>query len=114
MSLILETTDAVKLREHLKAVLASGIHEVVFKKKDGSIRVLKGTRDPSLMSQELFEKWTKSTNQDGTPRSESITALPTFDTEANAWRSFSFESLIGVDGINIDTILTNAQINIEG
>lgn len=115
MALILDTLDAIKLREHLKVVLSAGQHEVVFKKKNGDIRVLKGTRDPGIIGQELFEKWTKpAPNKDGEQRVESTTSLPTFDVEAGAWRSFAFDALIGVDGINIDTILVNAQINLEG
>lgn len=113
--LILAETDKIKLREYLKVVLSSGEHTVVFEKKNGDIRVLKGTRDPNIISKELFEKYVNPPPKaDGTPRVESVDSLPTFDIEANGWRSFSFESLVGVDGININTLLTNAQIDIEG
>ena len=113
--LILTGKDKIKLREYLKVVLSSGEHTVIFEKKNGDIRVLKGTRDPSIIGQELFEKWTKpKDNADGSVRLESTDSLPTFDTEAAAWRSFSFDSLLGVDGININTLLTNAQIEVEG
>lgn len=114
-NLLLTEQDKIKLREHLKAVLSVGEHIVVFEKKNGDVRVLKGTRDPNLISQELFEKrMNPAPKADGTPRVESVDSLPTFDVEANDWRSFSFGSLIGVDGININTLLTNAQIDIEG
>lgn len=112
MTILLTEDDQIKVREHLKVVLSIGVHEVVFKKKDGSIRVLKGTRDPRIIGQELFEKFASPPpRKDGKPRVESVSSLPTFDTEKGEWRSFSFVDLIGVDGINIDELLINSQVN---
>lgn len=113
--ILLVETDAIRLREHLKAVLSVGEHTVVFEKKNGDVRVLKGTRDPNIIGRELFEKYTNpGPKADGTARVESTSSLPTFDIEAGTWRSFAFDTLIAVDGININTVLTNAQVNIEG
>lgn len=113
--LVLMATDAIRLREYLKVILSVGKHEVIFTKKDGTQRTLNGTRDPNLIGQELFEKYTNPPPKaDGTERVESITGLPVFDVEKSAWRSFSFDTLQEVDGINISTILQHAQIKIEG
>jgi hypothetical protein len=113
-NLILTTGDSIKLREFLKAKLSVGTHEIVFEKKDKSIRVLRGTRDAALISAELFEQFMNPPpRKDGAERSESTTSLPTFDVEASAWRSFSFDKLISVDGINIDTVLKQADIDLE-
>lgn len=113
--LVLVETDKIKLREYLKSVLSVGEHTVVFEKKNGDIRVLKGTRDPNIIGKELFEKYMSPPPKlDGSPRAESVDSLPTYDLDADGWRSFSFDNLIGVDGINTNTLLTNAQIIIEG
>ncbi|ADG60113.1 hypothetical protein Acj9p213 [Acinetobacter phage Acj9] len=111
--LLLVESDAIRLREYLKVLLSVGIHTVVFEKKDGTIRNLVGTRDPNCISKELFENFSAKKAQGGV-RIESTTSLPIMDTEINQWRSFPFDSLISVDGININTILTQAQVNIEG
>lgn len=113
-NLILTTGDSIKLREFLKAKFAIDRHEIVFEKKDGAIRVLRGTRDSALISEELFEQFMNPPpRKDGHPRSESTTSLPVFDLEASSWRSFNFDKLISVDGINIDTVLKQADIDLE-
>lgn len=109
--MLLTETDQIKLREFLKAKLSNGKHEIVFEKADGKIRVLRGTRDPDLIEKELFEKFTNPPpKKDGSVRVESISSLPTFDLEANAWRSFGFEKLISVDGINKDALLEQSGV----
>ncbi|AFL47705.1 hypothetical protein ZZ1p0220 [Acinetobacter phage ZZ1] len=104
----------IVLREYLKLKLSLGIHEVVFKKKDGSIRVLSATRDPGLIDQELYEKYMNPPpKSDGSIRKESTTSLPVYDIK-DGWRSFSFDDLIGFGGLNKDEILKQAQSKIEG
>lgn len=116
MHSIPELTDTgyTKLREYLKTVLSVGVTEIVFEKADGTIRVLKGTRDKDLIQEDLYEKvMNPPLNQDGTPRKVAKTSLPTFDIEAGDWRSFSLKKLISVNGLNSSIILKNAQINLE-
>ncbi len=106
MNVLLTETDKIKFREYLKVVLSAGVHEVVFEKKNGEIRVLKATRDP----RSILTEYTSGTRQ----IAESTDKLSVYDTTSKSWKSFSFSGLIGVDGININTLLTKAQIIIEG
>lgn len=108
---ILMENDSIALREHLKPIIANGENEVVFEKADGSVRVLKCTRDPEIIGLELFEKYTNPPpKKDGKPRVESTSSLPVFDLESKSWKSFSFLKLISVNGINTDVILQQANI----
>ena len=114
MSLLLVESDQIKLRDYLKSLLSEGIHSIVFAKKDGSQRLLNGTRDPNQIGHELYEKYMNPPpKKDGKERMESKTSVPTFDMDINQWRAFSIIDLLEIDGINIDVILKNAQINIE-
>lgn len=114
MSILLAESDSVLMREYLKMKLSLGLHEIVFKKKDGSIRVLSATRDPGLIDQELYEKYVNPPpKKDGSIRKESTTSLAVYDVK-DGWRSFAFVDLIGFDGLNINEILDKAQVKIEG
>lgn len=110
MAIILTEQDSIILREHLKGVLAVGITEIVFMKKDGSIRKLSGTRDPNLIGLEEYNAKVNAVNKDGTPRKESTTSLPVFDTNINEWRTFSFENLISVGELGNLDILSKLKI----
>lgn len=81
-----------------------GQHFLQFKKKDGTIRDMIATRDPALIPTDLFEKWTVPNPEK--PRKESETSLPVYDIEADGFRSFSLDSLICVDGMTADQIIT--------
>lgn len=109
--MLLTETDQIKLREMLKAKISTGKHEIVFEKADKTIRVLRGTRDKDIIGDFLYEKYVNPPPKaDGTLRVESKSSLPVFDMEANAWRSFSFEKLISVDGINKNELLALSGI----
>lgn len=113
-NLILTDEDCVKLRESLKARFSVGVHELVFHKADGSVRVLQGTRDSEIIDPSFFARIkNKPLNEDGTPRKEPINSLAVFDVESQQWRSFSFSKLIAVDSINIDTIVKQSDITLE-
>ncbi|EQA7786893.1 SH3 beta-barrel fold-containing protein [Acinetobacter baumannii] len=98
-----------KLREYVKTVLSHGIHQVVFKKVNGNIRVMNASQDSDiLVEREVVEFGTKRTHVD-----EALTTVTVLDTDLNEWRKIKLDNLIGLDGINIDTILKNAQVKIE-
>ncbi|WJZ28114.1 hypothetical protein NCTGTJJY_CDS0235 [Serratia phage 92A1] len=87
----------IHLREILKTTLAQGVSEIVFEKVDGSIRVLRGTRDKDLYPKQEIVEQQKAAIQ--VKRAESTTSLPVFDTEAKDFRSFKLESLVSINGL---------------
>jgi len=63
------------------------VAEIVFTKKDGSIRTMTCTRDPKLIPPEHHPK--------GPPKEETkFETVSVFDTEAKGWRSFRIDSII--------------------
>jgi len=71
-------------REWLRVLLRERVVGVVFTKKDGTERVMQAT-----LSEELIPKAEKS----ATTRKKSDEALAVWDTEAEAWRSFRWDSV---------------------
>ncbi|SSU39614.1 Protein of uncharacterised function (DUF2693) [Acinetobacter baumannii] len=111
MSLNLTQLGYRKLHSHVATVLHSGTHQIVFQKKNGDIRVIQGTLDPGVLAQKLGDAFDETSVQ---VIDESVkTSLPVYDVELNDWRSFSLDNVIGIDGININTLLKHAQINLE-
>ena len=75
------------LIEQLKAKLASGVAHFIFQKKDGSLREMYCTTNPSLVARHLTHT--------GVSR-ECYATTAVFDVEKGAWRSFRWESIIKV------------------
>lgn len=96
--------DNIQLREELKKIFAVGVHSLKFTKKDGTIREMIATRDPVMMPAETYEKWLVPNPEK--PRKESMTSLPVFEIAISEFRSFSLDSLIEVDGMTPEQILT--------
>lgn len=74
------------LIEQLKSKL-SGIAHIIFEKRDGSLREMYCTTNPSLVARHI--------NGRGVSR-ECYATTAVFDVEKGAWRSFRWESLIKV------------------
>ena len=74
------------LIELLKSKL-SGIAHIIFQKKDGSLREMYCTTNPSLVARHI--------NGRGVSR-EYYATTAVFDVELGQWRSFRWESLIKV------------------
>lgn len=68
---------------------------IVFTKADGSERVMRATKNPSLIPQEYSE--TEST------RSASTEACRVYDLDLGAWRSFRYDRLINMRYIDRGT-----------
>ncbi|QPI13900.1 tail fiber protein [Serratia phage 4S] len=92
----------VHLRDILKSALAQGVSEIVFEKVDGSVRVLRGTRDQSLYPAKEIVENQKSTQ---VKRKENTTSLPVYDIEAGEFRSFKIESLVSINGLKADALV---------
>lgn len=80
-------SDSVKKQfyEYLKEELAVKELEIKFFKKDGSLRIMKCTRDFDKIDEEHHPKNTMKENED---------TIRVFDLEKNAWRSFRLDSVI--------------------
>lgn len=74
------------LIEQLKSKL-SNIAHIIFEKRDGSLREMYCTTNPSLVARHI--------NGRGVSR-ECYATTAVFDVEKGAWRSFRWESLIKV------------------
>ncbi|AXY82691.1 hypothetical protein KARL1_72 [Acinetobacter phage KARL-1] len=109
MSLNLTKHGYTKLHSYLSTLLRSGTHEIVFQKANGDIRVLQGTLDSAVLTEELGSECYgyKPTSR------TSVESISVFDKTSSGWRSFKLDNLIGIDGININTLLKHAQINLE-
>jgi hypothetical protein len=74
------------LIEQLKSKL-SGIAHIIFQKRDGSLREMYCTTNPSLVARHI--------NHRGCSR-ECYATTAVFDVECGSWKSFRWESLIKV------------------
>lgn len=85
-----ELTGSPEFREWLIGVLQDNntTTTVTFKKKDGTIRKMRCTRNPSLIPEEFHPK---------NESVESASALRVFDLDKNEWRSFVLENVMSVD-----------------
>lgn len=97
----LTTDQKIALREMLKAVLSTGTSTVVFEKADSTIRAMKATRDKEIIGATVFESYVNPVK----PRAESAEMLPCFDVESQAWRGFSFERIISVNGVKVEHLV---------
>lgn len=71
--------------DELKSYLISGVVNVNFTKKDGSERLMRCTVNEQYVPQELLPKGT------GTKVTSEVQKV--FDLDAQAWRSFRFDSV---------------------
>jgi predicted transcriptional regulator len=80
-------SDNVKKQfyEYLKEELHSKELEIKFFKKDGSLRIMRCTRDFNRIDEEHHPKNTMKENED---------SIRVFDLDKNAWRSFRLNSVI--------------------
>lgn len=74
-----------KSKDILKKALREGIVQVEFKKLDGSHRTMNCTLQENEIPAEKMPKTTST--------SKNEKALPVFDTEIQAWRSFRWDSI---------------------
>lgn len=67
--------------------------EIKFTKKDGSVRKMLGTLKPELLPQRTYQVDEAVAISAHAPN---FNTVKVFDLEANAWRSFSMQSLISI------------------
>lgn len=79
-------------RNHIVDVLSTGEHDIVFMKKDKTLREMRCTRDMEFIPEERRPKEAKK------DKKENLTSVPVFDLEKQEWRSFTLTSLHSIDG----------------
>lgn len=72
-------------RDQILERLKTGICDITFVKVNGDIRDMKATLDEDIVGEYI-------------PESPITSRQTVYDTEANAWRSFTWNKLIIVDG----------------
>lgn len=75
-------------KDYLKELLTERLVTVEFTKKDGTVREMLCTLNKDRIPNEFAPK--------GTTKTRSEEALSVFDIEANGWRSFRYDSIIGI------------------
>ena len=87
----LNETDLKKFKRWLKVLLKTNKVTVTFTKKDGSECVMKCTTNPTYI---MFKD--PSTVESKRERKVNEDTMPVFDLEADAWRSFRWDSIKSV------------------
>ena len=85
----LSETDFVLFKKWLKGHLRKESVTVVFTKKDGTERVMKCTTDPTII---MFKDPSSVETKEST-RKVNEDIMPVYDLEANAWKSFRWDSI---------------------
>jgi thiamine monophosphate synthase len=75
-------------QQWMKDMLREGVVEVIFTKKDGTERHMRCTLNPEYLP--VIQKEASEVSE---VRQKSNTSLSVFDVEAQAWRSFRFDSV---------------------
>ena len=83
----METLVPFSQKTFLRGLLSESIVEILFVKRDGSERLLKGTLIPSYLPEQVQTK--EDVNTIG---NENL--LSVWDTENDGWRSFRIDSII--------------------
>lgn len=87
----------VNNRELLKEMLHRNVMSIHFKKKDGTLRKMKATLNPSYIpSKPVVESETPKRT-----RAENPDVQPVYDMESQGWRSFRWDSLVAF-GVNMN------------
>ena len=73
----------------LVEMLDTGVVGFSFRKRDSSVRKMLATRDLRLIPKESHPQGLKDTNNE--------VAVPVYDIEAKAWRSYKPDSVLTVD-----------------
>jgi hypothetical protein len=87
----LSEKDFKRFKKWLKGHLKFGPVTVTFEKKDGSLRAMKCTTNPTYI---LFKDPTVLESKKEKKVNEDV--MPVYDMEADAWRSFRWDSVTQV------------------
>jgi hypothetical protein len=87
----LNENDLKKFKRWLKVLLKTDKVTVTFTKKDGSDRVMRCTTNPTYI---MFKD--PATLEAKKERKANEDVIPVFDLEADAWRSFRWDSIKSV------------------
>lgn len=85
--------DWNKFTNWLSGMLRVTTVKVTFTKKDGTVRVMSCTLDPSVLP--VVEPVVLAEGKK--PRKESTTSIRAYDTDINEWRSFTTKNVTNVE-----------------
>jgi hypothetical protein len=88
-------------RDQLLRILQDSVVEIEFTKVDGTLRRLRCTRNFDLLPVEY-----KPVEIDPVSTSErpvSLTAIPVYDIDLKAWRSFRVDALTSIELLSLDS-----------
>lgn len=97
----LNKTQLENLYTVVLARIKSGVNTLVFEKADGSIRVLNGTLDNSIISEHIEENDTIKSDYS----TDNKQYLRIWDTDKNAFRSFRLDSLLSLNSVKIEHLV---------
>lgn len=83
--------DTVSGKQHVLAALHEGIVKIEFVKADDSVRTMQATLVSNFIPVDAFAN-------SGKTKAHNPDVQAVWDTEANAWRSFRWDSLQTIDG----------------
>lgn len=109
MTLKLSEAQKISIRELLKTKLSHGTTTIVFEKADGTVRVLEGTRDKDIISEAIGADEYENYVNPKKARKEAVDMIPVFDTKLEAWRGFSIDKLVSVNGVKVEHIVNLAS-----
>ena len=75
--------------------LRSGVHLVEFHKADGTLRAMQATLNEDILPEKLEDSSKTTLNK------KSEDALPVWDVDSSGWRSFRWDRLIMIDGVEV-------------
>lgn len=82
--------DEMTEKEQMEELLRNGVVQVTFTKKDGSTRVLKGTKNMDLVPEDKHPKG-------DVKKSEAQDLITVYDIENDGWRSFHINLIQDVE-----------------
>ena len=84
-------------KDQFKDILRTNVVDVTFTKKDGTERKMKCTLKEDMLPTGWTSDLVSGTFANTKVRMVSEDALPVYDTEANGWRSFRWDSVTSVE-----------------
>lgn len=87
--------------DRIAKALSVGVHRIVFRKKDGSMRTMRATRDPELMPESC-----KTPEGSASKQKPNYDVVNVVDLDIGQWRRFAIDSLIEPD---VDELLARGR-----
>ena len=103
----LTVNEKTLVKRAVEAMLRMGETQVIFEKKDGTMRVAQSTLQGRVISEKIGDEGLQKEINPAKPRRESIESCRFFELTdgKNQWRSFSMDKLISIGGNKIADLI---------